>query len=334
MNLRIIWSAPWALLFGLVLRLRHAAYDLGVFPAYRFKTPSIVVGNLSLGGTGKSPMVQLLIHTAPKDIKIAVLTRGYGRKTKGLWHAKPDDGPQQIGDEAADLHLKFPDIELVCCASRAEGMRYLEQEIHPDLVLLDDAFQHRSLVPHTHILLTTWNKPYHRDHLFPWGSLRDIRSAAQRAEVVVVTKSPYLPDRSEQQQWSTAMNLKAGQHLLFAQLSYNPTVSGPLGTLSLGELLSQNPVLVTGIADPKPLLDYLKSLGWKGEHICFKDHHSYSASDFLPLGGRCVLTTEKDSVKWTGLYQNWYAIGVAHALDTSSSAWLKNMLLGLVGRAD
>ena len=143
MNLRIIWSAPWALLFGLVLRLRHAAYDLGVFPAYRFKTPSIVVGNLSLGGTGKSPMVQLLIHTAPKDLKIAVLTRGYGRKTKGLWHAKSDDGPQQIGDEAADLHLKFPDIELVCCASRAEGMRYLEQEIHPDLVLLDDAFQHR-----------------------------------------------------------------------------------------------------------------------------------------------------------------------------------------------
>jgi tetraacyldisaccharide 4'-kinase len=279
-------------------------------------------------------MVHYLIHAAPKDLKVAVLTRGYGRKTKSLWHAQPGDGPRELGDEAADLRRKFPDIELVCSASRVEGMRYLEQEIRPDLVLLDDAFQHRSLVPHAHILLTTWNKPYHRDHLFPWGSLRDIRSAAQRAEVVVVTKSLYLPDRFEQQQWSAAMNLKAGQHLLFAQLSYNPIVSGPLGTLPLEDLLSQNPVLVTGIADPSPLVDYLKSLGWNGEHRSFSDHHSYSAADFQPLGGRCVLTTEKDSVKWQGLYQNWYAVGVAHTLDTSSSGWLKNMLLSLVGRTD
>jgi len=334
MNLRMIWTAPWAALFGIVLRIRHAAYDRGVFTSQRFNTPSIAIGNLSLGGTGKSPMVHYLIHAAPKDLKIAVLTRGYGRKTKGLWHAQPGDGPRELGDEAADLRSKFPDMELVCSASRVSGMRFLEQHIKPDLVLLDDAFQHRSLVPHAHILLTTWNKPFHRDHLFPWGSLRDIRSAAQRAEVVVVTKSPYFPNQTVQKQWRAAMNVPIGQALLFAQLRYNTTVSGPLGTRTLADLLLQNPVLVTGIADPTPLVDYLKSLGWNGEHRSFSDHHSYSAYDFQSLGGRCVLTTEKDSVKWLGLYENWYAVGVAHYMDEPSSALLKNMLLSLVGRTD
>jgi len=334
MNLRTIWTSPWAALLGIVLRIRHAAYDCGVFATFRFNTPSMVIGNLSLGGTGKSPMVQHLIHTAPKDLKIAVLTRGYGRKTKGLWHAKLGDGPHELGDEAADLRRKFPDVALVCSASRVAGMRFLEHHIKPDLVLLDDAFQHRSLVPHAHILLTTWNKPYHRDHLFPWGSLRDIRSAAQRAEVIIVTKSPDFPDQSTQKQWRAAMKVQKGQSLLFAQLSYISTVSGPLGTRTLADLLLQNPVLFTGIADPAPLVEHLKSLGWNGEHRSFNDHHSYSASDFQTLGGRCVLTTEKDSVKWHGLYENWYAVGVTHLMDEPGSIILKNMLLSLVGRTN
>ncbi len=314
MNLRTVLLFPLSLKYAYVVFFRNKFYDWGVFKSHSFKTPTICVGNISLGGTGKTPMIDLLINHY-QNKKVVVLSRGYGRKTKGLIHAHSNSTASEIGDEPKQLLSMHPEIELVVSEARVKGMQYIESQIKPDLVLLDDAFQHRSLKAKVNILLTTYSKPYFKDYYLPLGTLRDHRISVNRADMLVVTKAPKqvcLTDKSEfKSQFTTTKPIH------FAHLEYAEQCIGEVNTLSVEELKNSKVNLVTGIANPKPLLDYLTQKGIELSHYKYKDHHQYTSKDVecFTENSDVILTTQKDFVKLKGMCDSLYYIGIQHQLE-------------------
>lgn len=314
MNLRTVLLFPLSLKYAYVVFFRNKFYDWGLFKSHSFKTPTICVGNISLGGTGKTPMIDLLINHY-QNKKVVVLSRGYGRKTKGLIHAHSNSTASEIGDEPKQLLSMHPEIELVVSEARVKGMQYIESQIKPDLVLLDDAFQHRSLKAKVNILLTTYSKPYFKDYYLPLGTLRDHRISVNRADMLVVTKAPKqvcLTDKSEfKSQFSTTKLIH------FAHLEYADECIGEMNTLSVEELKNLKVNLVTGIANPKPLLDYLIQKGIELSHYKYKDHHQYTNKDVehFTENSDVILTTQKDFVKLKGRCDSLYYIGIQHQLE-------------------
>ena len=325
---KILW--PVSLLYGAGVLMRNWAYDIGLFSSASFATPTICVGNLSLGGTGKTPMIEWLIRHLQKDKKIAVLSRGYRRKTSGFLMAKDGSTAQDIGDEPMQIFRKFPSITMAVDADRRRGIRQLEDQIIPDLILLDDAFQHRRVRPSFSILLTTYDCLFTDDWFLPTGTLRDAKNQAKRADLIVVTKCP--PDLSEEQMSDIKKKLQKTARLdvLFCTLEYSDELHGSFGVKNLKDLGSSNLRLVTGIANPGPLLAYVSNLGLEVQHDQYADHHEFSKEELASMQDeKFIITTEKDFVRGLKSIDHVGYIEVRHKFLANGKEKLLNQLNSL-----
>lgn len=292
-----IWiTAPLALVYGIVIRLRNIYFDIrhkkGLDKA-AIKT--LVVGNLSVGGTGKTPFVDHLLHQHNADTT-AVLSRGYGRKTKGYIEVYPDDVPERVGDEPLLLKRLHQAVLVVVCEDRQLGINTIKKR-HPqiELVILDDAFQHRHVNPDKSILLTTWQQPFFKDHLLPRGNLREHRRGANRATEIVATKCP--KNISEEDK---ALFSKHIRRYSSAPVRFSTTTYGPWRCVHGKPDRTESITLVTGIANPQPLLDHLESKSVRVTHLAFPDHHLFEQKDIDSIRKQqsdAILTTEKDWVR-------------------------------------
>jgi tetraacyldisaccharide 4'-kinase len=290
---------PLSLLYDVVTRVRNAAFDKQWLRQSQFDVPTILVGNLITGGSGKTPMIAYLLHHFSDRFSLAVLSRGYKRKSSGFLIADTTSSIESLGDEPFLLFQKFPNVQFAVCKNRPEGIRgLLQKSPQLDAIFLDDGFQHRQLKPSFQILLTPFETPWFRDCVLPAGNLRESARGRKRADLVVVTKCPESLSKKEREDYTNQLALDPDQKLFFTSIQYDTNVYGA----SQMELKSfvQNPfVLVTGIANAKPLTSHLDQLGAKYKHLEFGDHHSFSASNcqnILSLG-LPVLTTEKDYVR-------------------------------------
>lgn len=328
--LRIL-AFPFSLLYGLVVYLRNRLYDMGFFKSASYKTPIISVGNLSVGGTGKTPMIEYLIRLLPNH-KIAVLSRGYKRKSNGFLLADVKSSVGDLGDEPFQIQKKFPEISMAVDANRMNGIQQLESLVRPDIVLLDDAFQHRRVKPKFSILLTAYGKLYVNDWYLPTGNLRDHKGESKRADLIIVTKCPV--EISEKEKIRITEKLKPGpyQKVLFCSLAYNNEVKSFSGeTLELAALKGKRLAVVTGIASPKPLIAYLESQGLQFEHFEYGDHHYFTDPEIQKFSGfEVILTTEKDYVRLDGKVNNLYYIEVAHHFSEKDHETLREHIISQI----
>ncbi len=318
---------PISLIYAMVVHIRNMLFDFGVFGSIKFSTPTICVGNLSVGGTGKTPMVEYLIELLAPTYKIAVLSRGYKRKTKGFLMAKTGVTAYELGDEPYQLYRKYPKITVAVDANRRRGISTLEKTIQPDVIILDDAFQHRKVKPSLSILLTAHGSLYPDDWYLPTGNLRDAKKEANRAEVIAVTKCPKLPSEKEQKAIVTVLRPKSSQKLLFGTLQYADELIGTDENIPLASIEGEKVALVTGIAEPRPLAAFLKANGISFEHYKFADHHFFTEKDISQFRNHdLVITTSKDHTRLEGKVKGLYYIEVCHAFSEHDSMLLSRAI--------
>ena len=326
---------PISLIYALVVYVRNYLYDIGIFSSKTFGTPTISIGNLSVGGTGKTPMVELVISSLKDSYKIAVLSRGYRRKSKGFCLATPESTVEQLGDEPYQIYSKFPEITVAVDANRRNGISILEDKIKPDLILLDDAFQHRKVKPDFSILLTAYDNIYVDDWYLPTGNLRDSKKAAKRADIIVVTKCPPKLSRQKRQAIEVKLRPTKGQSVLFSYLVYDNNLKGQMKNLSLNELNNQKITLVTGIADPRPLVSFLETEKVTFEHLAYADHHFFSRKELEAMNLKeAVLTTEKDFMRLKDRVKNLFYIQVAHKFFDEGQSSLEALLERVITKKD
>ena len=328
--LRIL-AFPISIVYGIVVFFRNVLFDIGVFRSATFKTPLICVGNLSVGGTGKTPMIEFLVRLLA-DHKIAVLSRGYRRKSSGFILAGPNHTASDLGDEPFQLFRKFPNITVAVDANRRNGISQLEALIKPDIILLDDAFQHRKVKPHVSILLTAYDELYPNDWYLPTGNLRDSKQAAKRADLIIVTKCPKEISATLREQIIRKLDPMSHQEVLFAHLDYADKVKSKGPELyALSEIRDKNIALVTGIAKPGPLLDYLRTKEISFKHFKFRDHHDFTEKEIASFRDfDLILTTEKDYVRLMGKAENLYYLEIEHVFGGSDKKILENKIKALL----
>ncbi|HTJ12546.1 MAG TPA: tetraacyldisaccharide 4'-kinase [Dinghuibacter sp.] len=297
---------PVALVYGAVVWVRNKLYDRNILKGATFNMPLICVGNLSVGGTGKSPMTEYLLRLLQQRYEVATLSRGYKRKTRGYVLATDHTTALEIGDEPMSFHLKFPKVAVAAGEERLVAIPQLLQD-RPDtqVIILDDAFQHRRVKAGLNILLTDYNNLYTRDFYLPTGDLRDWRGAAARANMIVVTKCPRDLTDEQRRQVTAEIAPREGQHVFFATLEYgHPYHIAHNGTQALDKDLEV--LLVCGIANPKPLKQYLETQTASFEVMAYNDHHIFTIDDLkamrrrfeqMPASHKILLTTEKDGVR-------------------------------------
>ena len=283
--------APLSWLYAFVVWVRNVLYDDRVLPSHTVEIPTIAIGNLAIGGTGKTPMTEYLIRLLSPNYKVAVLSRGYGRKTTGFRLANEQDTAKTIGDEPMLIHTHFPEIAVAVCADRVQGIKQL-QALIPDLqcVILDDAYQHRKLRAGFYILLTSYDNLYVNDHVLPRGTLRDLPAESARANAVVVTKCPKTMQPIDRRIVSNSLRLASYQQLYYSSIVYAPL------------RLSSTPLLVAGIANPAPLMEHLQQQFPSTDLMAFADHHHFTRVDIKHILSKAekfkhVVTTEKDYMR-------------------------------------
>lgn len=324
---------PISMIYALVVYLRNYLYDLGLLSSKAFGTKTVCVGNLSVGGTGKTPMIEFFLSKVHQQNRIAVLSRGYGRKSKGYLLAKPGIGVEDLGDEPFQIYKKFPDALIVVDVDRQHGISVLEETLAPDIILLDDAFQHRKVRCDHYVLLTSHSKLYVDDWYLPSGNLRDSKREAKRADIIVVTKCPPNLGVEAQERIQKKLNPGPNQKVIFSFLEYETTLKGSMGKMDLAELKNRKVTLVTGIADPKQLVDFLNAQEIVFEHLAYPDHHFFTEKEIDLFNNRdIVLTTEKDYVRLEGRGENFYYIGVRHQFMSGGEETLLNLLGDLAGQ--
>lgn len=291
---------PFAILYGLITSIRNWLYDNGIFKSYSFDIPIIAVGNLSVGGTGKTPQIEFLIRLLQKKYQVATLSRGYKRKSEGFLLATEKENAETLGDEPFQMYQKFPKIQVAVDANRKNGIEnLLAQKNKPDVILLDDAFQHRKVKAGFYILLTAYDDLYCNDFILPTGNLRESRSGVKRAQIVVVTKCPNTISEEEKQQIKSKLNLNSTQKLYFSTIAYDDFVYNAKETVPLIEIKAKQKLLLAGIAKPDLFYDYLKQPN--DAVITFPDHHHFTENDIQNIENKAkdklIITTEKDYVR-------------------------------------
>ena len=312
---KIYWGLwPFSVLFGIGVRVRNFLFDQGVLRQERFPLPIISIGNLTVGGTGKTPHTEYLIQLLQSSFQLAVLSRGYKRKSKGFVLASPVSRMEDIGDEPYQMARKFPNIHVAVDGNRCRGIhRLMAPESAPDteVILLDDAFQHRYVQPGLSILLMDYHRPVECDLLLPAGRLREPASGKRRADLLVITKCPSDLSHEECERIRQRIQPLPHQEVFFTTLSYGKlyslftdTPAQPLNMLKDKEVL-----LVTGIASPVPLLEEVSRHAAHVTPLLFGDHHNFNGTDMqqitkrfhqLPEACRLILTTEKDASRLIG----------------------------------
>lgn len=296
---------PTARLYGAAVGLRNKLYDLSMLHSEGTEITSIGVGNITVGGTGKTPHAEYLIELLRGRYKTAYLSRGYRRKSKGFVLAQEGDTTARLGDEARQISRRFGDVTVAVDANRAHGIGQIKSAA-PDtqIVILDDAYQHRSIHPDLNILLIDYNRPVHTDHMLPLGRLRESGSNTDRADIIIVTKCPQNMLPVDMLSFRVQINPYPYQSLYFSTLEYLPP--RPLAGNDIPSLAGYDILIVTGIAQPQHLCDHLKAFSSNINHIAYPDHHYFSSYDIthisrefekLTPGKRAIIITEKDRIR-------------------------------------
>lgn len=294
------------MLYSGILALRNRLYDFGIKEVYKHGSATIGIGNLALGGTGKTPMTEYLIQLLHPTYKLAVLSRGYGRSTKGFRLASSNDTALTIGDEPSQIHQKFEHVSVAVSESRTKGLQSLSKLIPKhQVVLLDDVFQHRAVKPGLNILLTTYSNPYFKDYVLPMGRLREARRGAIRADVIVVTKCPQQLSENEVNSFKQNLKLEKHQQVYFSKQMYRSLIrSNDYSKHPIDHLFGKKVVLITGLASAISLVSFVKQKADLLKHFEFGDHHNFTSKELTEILGlitqldpekTLVLTTEKDA---------------------------------------
>jgi tetraacyldisaccharide 4'-kinase len=299
---------PVSLLYGLFTEFRNFLYDMGILQTREFTFPVICVGNITVGGTGKTPHTEYLVDLLRKDFKVATLSRGYKRKSKGFLIATSSSTVNDIGDEPFQISRKFHDILVTVDRRRVKGVqRILDDYPETEVIILDDGFQHRSLTPGFSILLSDYNRPIMTDHMLPFGDLRETKGTIRRADMILITKCPENISPIERRIIVKEINKSAYQNLYFTSFKYSspiPLFNGDANTIIKGA--GCGIVMVTGIANPQPLKEYLLESYSEIIHLSYPDHYNFTEKDlndisdaFMSLKSetRYLFTTEKDAVR-------------------------------------
>ncbi|SHK96777.1 tetraacyldisaccharide 4'-kinase [Flavobacterium xanthum] len=294
---------PFAILYGLITSIRNFLFDKGILKSYSFNLPIIAVGNLSVGGTGKTPQIEYLIRLLSDTYKIATLSRGYKRQSEGFILAQAGTDAKILGDEPFQFFQKFPSIQVAVDAHRKNGIeQLLTLPEKPEIILLDDAFQHRKVKAGLYILLTSYGDLYSDDFMLPTGNLRESRDGAKRANIIIVTKCPFNLSLDEQHKIKKRLKVGVNQELYFTFIAYDDYIYGENRKINVNEIHSGAKVLVAGIAKPEPFFSYLQN----SNDVClsFPDHHHFTDKDLLEIKNlaqnNIIITTEKDYVRLKG----------------------------------
>ncbi len=303
---------PFSLLYGIAVSVRNKLFDLKILKSTEFDFPVISVGNITVGGTGKTPHVEYLVELLSKKFEVCVLSRGYKRKTRGFLLADKNSTAKTIGDEPYQMYSKFKNVNIAVDEDRVHGIHELKKQ-YPNLqaAILDDAFQHRHVKPGVSILLIDYNRPIYKDCILPAGDLRESSHSKKRANIVIVTKVPEDIKPIDKRLWIKKLKLYPYQFLYFSSLEYgklSPVFSENKKNLSLAEMKTSDAsvLLLTGIANPSPLVNEIKSGNNEVIHMQLPDHHKYSQNDLKTINHKfdklsrkkkCILTTEKDAIK-------------------------------------
>lgn len=302
------------------LRLRHFLYDKGWKKVEKAPVPTVSIGNIAVGGTGKTPFTELLLRLlgtgdmiplyADLPARVGVLSKGYGRKSKGFLYVEVDGTPEQYGDEPLQIKRKFPQAPVAVCSSRIEGCRKMAED-GCELILLDDAFQHRALQADCNIILVEYNRPLHKDHLLPRGRLRDIPERIDAADILICSKCPDDLTEAERQEWLAGLGMPQvydaaktgnteGTPLFFMTMEYGE-IQNMFEEADRRYLYSGNMIVVSGIANDKPLVGQLSHQYRLASHLSFPDHHDFTAADLQKIEQMAakfpeaiLITTEKD----------------------------------------
>lgn len=297
---------PATMWYAIAIFFRNIAFSIGILKQETAQITTIGVGNLTTGGSGKTPHVAYLLSLLGKEYQTALLSRGYRRKTKGYVLATAENStPQQIGDEPAMLKKQYPHIEVAVCEKRVQGIQKLtKKDRHLNLIVMDDVYQHRYIKPTINILLTEYSHPYSTDRILPFGNLREFRNGHDRASIIIVTKSPKIINPIEKYNLISSLKIKPYQKVFFSYYEYG----NPVSLKDKSEKPIKNithAVVVTGIAHPEPLMEHLHENGCQTTHIRYNDHHNYSERDLKRIEqtlDKCgenaaIITTEKDAIK-------------------------------------
>ena len=291
---------PLSIIFKFVTDIRNKLYDCNFLKSEKINVPVISVGNLSTGGTGKTPMVDFIIYNLKRDYNISVLSRGYNRKSKGFIEIKNSDNPSLVGDEPFLIKSNHLEVPVFACEDRVEGAKKIISENNTNLILLDDAFQHRKISRNLDIVLTDYNNLFYKDYLLPYGNLRESRNNINRADVIIVTKCPLDFNKADAIKIKNQINPKKTQSLFFSQIKYSEKLFG-LKELSFKSIRNSKLTLVTGIANSQPLKEYLKKNNVNFDHFDYPDHYNYSRKDVNKIlattKNNIILTTKKDYYK-------------------------------------
>jgi tetraacyldisaccharide 4'-kinase len=292
------WLMPFAWLYGLVVSIRNLMFDEGMLKSKTFPLPVICVGNITVGGTGKTPHTEYLIQLLSKEFQVAVLSRGYKRKSEGYVLATSDTPMAEIGDEPYQMKQKYPQIHMAVDKDRCHGIAELmKNSVKPstNVVILDDAYQHRYVKAGLNILLMDYHRLIYLDKLLPAGRLREPQSGVHRADIVIVTKCPRHITPTDRRGIERALHIENWQQIYFTAYKYPEQIEG----------IGENPLLVTGIASPQQMAYDLQMIVPKFEVMSFPDHHNFTEADIESIrqraNGRTILTTEKDATRLHGL---------------------------------
>ena len=305
------WLLPFSWLFEMIVRLRNTLFDMEIIKSRAYDVPVISVGNITVGGAGKTPHTEYLVRLLKKHVKVAVLSRGYKRKTRGYLLANSQSTMQEIGDEPMQMKTKFPDLTIAVDGNRRRGIDRLthdEDTKDTDVILLDDAFQHRYVKPGINILLVDYHRLIIYDKMLPAGRLREPQSGKNRADIVIVTKCPKDLKPMEFRVLTKAMNLYPYQSLYFSMIDYNdliPVYENGKGSLPLQSIQGKNILLLTGIASPDQLIVDLKEYQTQITQLAYADHHHFSRKDQEHINAvyeameepKMIITTEKDAAR-------------------------------------
>ena len=290
---------PLAILYGCIIRARNVLFTIGFLKSQTFSLPLISVGNLSVGGTGKSVVVDYLLLRFASQYRLATLSRGYGRKTKGFRIGGITDTAQTLGDEPYQFLKKYPQVTVAVCEKRAIGVQLLmDTEKGLNAIILDDAFQHRWVKPQLQILTTTYQRPFIHDFLLPMGRLREPRKGKKRADIVLLTKTPTSTTSEDRSRALAALQLQPYQKGYCCSIGYASKLMGQQESIPWDAFKKKPFLLVTGIADATPLVGHLMSEGAQFDHLEYADHFDFDASSIQAMvskaATRPILTTEKD----------------------------------------
>lgn len=322
---------PFSILYGWITSARNILYNKGFLKSYSFDIPIIAVGNLSVGGTGKTPQIEYLIRLLSPNYKIATLSRGYKRKSIGFILADEKSNAEILGDEPFQMHQKFPNIKVAVDTDRKNGIeQLLSLEDKPQIILLDDAFQHRKVKAGFYILLTAFDDLYFDDFMLPTGNLRESRKGAKRANVIIITKCP--KDLSENEKEKIKQRINLNVPVFFSFIDYDDKVYSENDSKNVSEIKLKDKLLLAGIAKPEPFFDFIKSNN--DLTLVYPDHHHFSINDINEIveksGDNVIITTEKDYVRLKSKkINNLYYLPIKSDFISNGSTF-NSILLGYI----